>query len=60
MYVRLRERVTREGALHIAASDYLRHALIERGVPETRVVRHYLGVNTQFFVPPTEPRARDL
>jgi colanic acid/amylovoran biosynthesis glycosyltransferase len=60
MYVRLRDRLARQGALHIAVSDYLRHALIERGLPENRVVRHYLGVNTQFFVPPTEPRARDL
>ena len=52
LYVRRRPRLAAEGALHIAVSDFMRAGLIELGFPPDRIVRHYIGVDTEMFRPP--------
>lgn len=36
----------------IAVSDFLRRKMIERGFPSSKVVRHYIGIDTDKFTPP--------
>jgi glycosyltransferase involved in cell wall biosynthesis len=35
----------------IAVSDFIKRCLVERGYPEDRIVRHYIGVDTDIFRP---------
>lgn len=51
VYVRKRHVLYQETALFIAVSEFLRKQMIARGFPEERIVRHYIGVDTQFFEP---------
>ena len=51
MYVRNRHVLHRETALYIAASEFLRKQMIDRGFPEERILVHYIGVDTDFFKP---------
>jgi len=48
----------RRGALFIAVSEFIRERLIARGYPAERVVRHYIGVDTEKFSP-LKGHARD-
>jgi glycosyltransferase involved in cell wall biosynthesis len=48
----------RRGALFIAVSEFIRARLIARGYPAERVVRHYIGVDTEKFSP-LKGHARD-
>jgi glycosyltransferase involved in cell wall biosynthesis len=52
LLVRRRPRLAAEGALHIAVSDFMRAGLIDLGFPPDRIVRHYIGVDTELFRPP--------
>jgi colanic acid/amylovoran biosynthesis glycosyltransferase len=52
LYVRHRLRLAAEGDLHIAVSDFMRAGLIDLGFPTHRIVRHYIGVDTEMFRPP--------
>jgi glycosyltransferase involved in cell wall biosynthesis len=48
----LREgRLKREAALFVAVSDFIRGRLIDRGYPAGRVIKHYIGVDTERFRP---------
>lgn len=35
----------------IAVSEFIKEKLIERGCPESKIIQHYIGVNTQKFKP---------
>jgi colanic acid/amylovoran biosynthesis glycosyltransferase len=50
-YLRNRHVLQKEAALFIAVSEFLRKQLIARSFPEERIVVHYTGVDTKFFVP---------
>jgi colanic acid/amylovoran biosynthesis glycosyltransferase len=50
-YLRNRHVLQKEAALFIAVSEFLRKQLIARSFPEERIVVHYTGVDTEFFVP---------
>jgi colanic acid/amylovoran biosynthesis glycosyltransferase len=52
LLVRRRPRLAAEGTLHIAVSDFIRAGLIDLGFPRDRIVRHYIGVDTELFRPP--------
>lgn len=43
--------VGKEAHTIVAVSDYVRGRLLARGLPPAKVVRHYIGVDTQRFVP---------
>jgi len=53
-YIRKREQLQREAAAFIAVSDFVRGKLIEQGYPSEKIVRHYIGVDTQLFKPKPE------
>lgn len=44
----------------IAVSDFIREKLLEKGFPETRIHRHYIGIDTSRFTPTTTPRRKGL
>ena len=48
---RRRRDLVREAALILAVSDFIRGRLLDRGLPPERVVRHYIGIDTELFVP---------
>lgn len=50
-YLTARTRLIRETSLFIAVSEFLRNAMIQRGFPSEKVVRHYVGVDTARLVP---------
>lgn len=50
-YLASRGKLMREASAFIAVSDFLRNAMIQRGFPAEKVVRHYIGVDTVRFVP---------
>lgn len=35
----------------IAVSDFIQRKLLERGCPEHKIIRHYIGIDTHFFAP---------
>lgn len=41
---------------NVAVSDFVRDRLIDLGFPASRILRHYIGVDTQLFAPRTTPR----
>ncbi|MDG0809611.1 glycosyltransferase [Cohnella rhizosphaerae] len=58
-YIRKREQLQRSAAVFIAVSDFIRGKLIEKGYPEEKIVRHYIGVDTELFKPdPALPREK--
>lgn len=58
-YVRKREQLQRSAAIFIAVSDFIRGKLIEKGYPAEKIVRHYIGVDTELFKPDLEqPREK--
>jgi len=44
----------------IAVSDFIREKLLEKGFPEARVYRHYIGIDTSRFSPSVAPRRKGL
>lgn len=50
-YVLFFNRLRRRGALFIAASDFLAECLRRQGYPPERIVRLYIGVDTERFSP---------
>src|SRR6267154_1227251 len=50
-YLRNRHVLQKEASLFLAVSEFLRKQLIARSFPEERIVVHYTGVDTKFFVP---------
>jgi glycosyltransferase involved in cell wall biosynthesis len=50
-YLLRRAALRRSGGAFIAVSDYVRDRLLVLGFPPERVIRHYIGVDTQRFVP---------
>ena len=50
-YLASRGKLMREASAFIAVSEFLRNAMIARGFPEKKIVRHYIGVDTTRFVP---------
>jgi colanic acid/amylovoran biosynthesis glycosyltransferase len=58
-YLRRRRALQRQASLFIAVSDFIRGKLLEQGFPESKVVRHYIGIDLDYFQPdmslPREP-----
>ena len=50
-YLRHRDTLAQRGSLFIAVSDFIRNRLLQQGFPPQRVIRHYIGVDTNFFAP---------
>jgi len=55
-YLRGRERVKARASRIVAVSDFIRSRLLEQGFPESKVVTHRNGVDTDYFSPTCEPR----
>ncbi|GGA64533.1 glycosyl transferase family 1 [Neiella marina] len=51
-----RKTLASQGDVFIAVSDFIKQKLLELGFPAERVVRHYIGINTDFFCP--EPQVK--
>ncbi|CAN5415736.1 glycosyltransferase [soil metagenome] len=45
---------------NIAVSDFVRDRLLDLGFPSSRILRHYIGVDTALFTPTTKPRKPGL
>ncbi|MDG0792843.1 glycosyltransferase [Cohnella ginsengisoli] len=59
-YIRKREQLQRSAAVFIAVSDFIRGKLIEQGYPADKIVRHYIGVDTELFKPdPEQAQSRE-
>ncbi len=50
-YLLTRAALRRRGAAFIAVSDFIRNRLLVLGFPAERVIRHYIGVDIDRFVP---------
>lgn len=57
LYVQRRRQLVKRCVRFIAVSNCVADALMQVGVPPDRIVRHYIGVDTRFFCPPTGPRS---
>ena len=59
VYVRRREVLKREAQTFIAVSEFIRLKLLEQEFPPDRIIVHYIGVDTEVFLPdfdvPREP-----
>lgn len=51
VYVLRRGELASRGALFLAVSNFLREKLTAQGFPGSKVVRHYMGVDTSWFTP---------
>jgi glycosyltransferase involved in cell wall biosynthesis len=49
VYLRRRETLKRETRLFIAVAQYIRARMLDRGFPESKVVVHTIGVDTELF-----------
>lgn len=54
-YVRHRSELADRCTRFIAVSRHVATALSRSGFPESRIIQHYIGVDTQFFRPPAQP-----
>ncbi len=50
-YMKNKQQLIEQGAVFIAVSDFIKNKLIDQGFPEQKVVRHYIGIDTEFFKP---------
>jgi colanic acid/amylovoran biosynthesis glycosyltransferase len=50
-YVRRKKTLMEEGRLFIAISSFVKDRLVAQGFPESKVLVHYIGVDTEFFHP---------
>jgi len=50
-YLASRGNLMRKASVFIAVSDFLCNAMIQRGFPAEKTVKHYVGVDTTRFVP---------
>jgi glycosyltransferase involved in cell wall biosynthesis len=50
-YLRWRPIIQKEAALFVAVSDFVRGRLISQGFPSEKIAVHYVGVDTDLFVP---------
>lgn len=55
-----RREMAKWNSWNIAVSDFIRNKLLEHGFPESRVLRHYIGIDTTLFRPSQQPRRRNL
>lgn len=60
-YVSKLNDLKKTGALFVAVSEYIRSALLDLGFPAGRVIRHYIGVDTEKFLPrSSNPQLRTI
>lgn len=45
------EELKKKAAAFIAVSNFIRNKLLEKGYPEQKIIRHYIGVDTKKFSP---------
>ncbi|MGH8582439.1 MAG: glycosyltransferase [Gammaproteobacteria bacterium] len=57
-YALFGRRLARHGDLFVCVSDAIRERVLAAGFPERRVVRHYIGIDTDALRPATAPAAR--
>lgn len=58
-YLKQRPKLQKKGDLFIAVSDFIREKLISQGYPPEKVIRHYIGINTDSFKPDSSIIRRD-
>ncbi|WP_216667673.1 glycosyltransferase [Saccharibacillus deserti] len=58
-YLKQRPKLQQKGALFIAVSDFIRSKLLSQGYPPEKVIRHYIGINTETFTPDSSIQRRD-
>jgi glycosyltransferase involved in cell wall biosynthesis len=49
VYLRRRETLKREARLFIAVAEFIRARMLDRGFPESKIVVHNIGVDTEVF-----------
>ena len=54
-FIHKRAALQKDGALFIAASDFIRRKLIEQNYPVEKIVQLYIGVDTEWFQPAKTP-----
>jgi colanic acid/amylovoran biosynthesis glycosyltransferase len=57
LYMLRRNRMWRYSSVFICVSEFVRQQALQFGYPEDKLLRHYIGINTEFFSP--SGRARD-
>lgn len=55
-----REQMAKGAGWQIAVSDFIQDRLLALGFPQSRIFRHYIGVDTSLFSAPTKPRRKGL
>jgi colanic acid/amylovoran biosynthesis glycosyltransferase len=48
-YLKSRKRLQEQASLFIAVSDFVKQKLIDQGYSKHKIIRHYIGVDTDFF-----------
>lgn len=54
-YFLYRKNLAQDGKLFICVSDFIRQKVLALGFPESRTIRHYIGVDIQKFYPLHDP-----
>ncbi|MDP2573401.1 glycosyltransferase [Vibrio penaeicida] len=50
-YMQNREKLAHNASQFIAVSDWVKLRMVRLGFPESKIIRHYIGVDTEFFQP---------
>jgi colanic acid/amylovoran biosynthesis glycosyltransferase len=51
LYLNRRNALMRDAKLFVAVSDFIHHKLLEQGFPAHKIIRHYIGIDTELFKP---------
>ncbi|GGK77492.1 glycosyltransferase [Amphritea balenae] len=56
-YLILRKMLKKKVTTFIVVSDFIRDLMVKKGFPKDKIVKHYIGVDTQLFVPGKEKKS---
>lgn len=51
IYIKKRKELQQTAKRFIAVSDFIKGKMIEQGFPEEKIIKHYIGVDTEYFTP---------
>ncbi len=60
LYERRLPKLQQQAKRFIAVSDFLKREMIDRGYPEEKIIRHYIGIDTEKFTLCTETKREPL
>jgi colanic acid/amylovoran biosynthesis glycosyltransferase len=60
LYERRLPKLQQTAKRFIAVSDFLKREMINRGYPEEKIIRHYIGIDTEKFAPCLETKREPL